>query len=99
MGKVEMMLLQLNDDLLRTKVSQQVLLHLRHEQHRMKAAESGKKKKKKIWYRKVPVALASGAFNCTMPQPYNIYIYARLFCSAGARVQHPVVLNVDGIFK
>lgn len=46
MGKVEMMLLQLNDDLLRTKVSQQVLLHLRHEQHRMKAAESGKKKKK-----------------------------------------------------
>lgn len=47
MGKVEMMLLQLNDDLLRTKVSQQVLLHLRHEQHRMKAAESGKKKKKK----------------------------------------------------
>lgn len=45
MGKVEMMLLQLNDDLLRTKVSQQVLLHLRHEQHRMKAAESGKKKK------------------------------------------------------
>lgn len=42
MGKVEMMLLQLNDDLLRNKVSQQVLL--RHEQHRMKAAESGKKK-------------------------------------------------------
>lgn len=98
MGKVEMMLLQLNDDLLRIKVSQQVLLHLRHEQHRMKAAESGKKKKK-IWYRKVPVALASGVFNCTIPQPYNIYIYARLFCSAGARVQHPVVLNVDGIFK
>lgn len=96
MGKVEMMLLQLNDDLLRTKVSQQVLLHLRHEQHRMKAAESGKKKKK-IWYRKVPVA--SGVLNCTIPQPYNIYIYARLFCSAGARVQHPVVLNVDGIFK
>lgn len=57
------------------------------------------KKKKKIWYRKVPVALASGVFNCTIPQPYNIYIYARLFCSAGARVQHPVVLNVDGIFK
>lgn len=74
MGKVEMMLLQLNDDLLRTKVSQQVLLHLRHEQHRMKAAESGKKKKK-IWYRKVPVALASGVFNCTIPQPYYIYIF------------------------
>lgn len=98
MGKVEMMLLQLNDDLLRTKVSQQVLLHLRHEQHRMKATESGKKKKKN-WYRKVPVALASGVFSCTIPRLYNIYIYARLFCSAGARVQHPVVLNVDGIFK
>lgn len=97
MGKVEMMLLQLSDDLLRTKVSQQGLLHLRHEQHHMKAAESGKKKKNR--YRKVPVALASGVFNCTIPRLYNIYIYARLFCSAGARVQHPVVLNVDGIFK
>lgn len=63
MGKVEMMLLQLNDDLLRTKVSQQVLLHLRHEQHRMKAAESGKKKKK------------SGTERCQWPLVFLIVLY------------------------